>query len=75
VAAVFAIGCAVCHTLKGAGATGTIGPDLDKVRPSASTVSSIVSSGGGAMPGFLGKLSPAEIAAVARYVSSVAGRD
>jgi mono/diheme cytochrome c family protein len=74
-AAVFAsAGCSGCHTLKAAGASGTIGPDLDQVRPSASTVSSFVSSGGGTMPSFSGRLSPAEIAAVAHYVSSVAGR-
>jgi mono/diheme cytochrome c family protein len=74
-ASVFATaGCGSCHTLKAAGATGSIGPDLDQVRPGASTVRSIVQSGAGAMPSFAGKLSAAQIAAVARYVSSVAGR-
>src|SRR3954471_16276245 len=29
-------GCAGCHTLKDAGATGTVGPDLDKVVPTLS---------------------------------------
>jgi mono/diheme cytochrome c family protein len=73
--AVFAsAGCSSCHTLKAAGATGTIGPDLDQQRPSAATVAGIVRSGGGAMPSFSGKLSDAQIAAVAAYVSSVAGR-
>ncbi len=74
-AAVFAsAGCAGCHTLKAAGATGTIGPDLDQLRPSAATVSGVVRSGAGAMPSFSGKLSDAQIAAVASYVSSVAGQ-
>jgi mono/diheme cytochrome c family protein len=74
-AAVFAsAGCASCHTLKAASATGSIGPDLDQLRPSASTVSAIVQSGGGVMPSFAGKLSSAQIAAVAAYVSRVAGR-
>jgi mono/diheme cytochrome c family protein len=42
-AAVFAsAGCGSCHTLKAAGATGTIGPDLDQVQPSAATVRAIV---------------------------------
>ena len=73
--AVFAsAGCNSCHTLKAAGATGTIGPDLDQLRPSAATVAGIVRSGGGAMPSFSGKLSDAQISAVATYVSSVAGR-
>jgi mono/diheme cytochrome c family protein len=74
-AAVFAsAGCASCHALKAAGAAGTIGPNLDQVRPSASTVSTIVQSGGGSMPSFAGRLSAAQITAVAQYVSSVAGR-
>jgi mono/diheme cytochrome c family protein len=72
--AVFAsAGCGNCHTLKAAGATGSVGPDLDQLRPSAATVSQIVQSGGGAMPSFSGKLNDAEIAAVASYVSTVAG--
>jgi mono/diheme cytochrome c family protein len=73
--AVFAsAGCRGCHTLKAAGASGTVGPNLDQLRPSAATVSGIVRSGGGAMPSFSGKLRDAQIAAVATYVSTVAGR-
>jgi mono/diheme cytochrome c family protein len=67
-------GCAGCHTLKAAGAGGSIGPNLDQVRPSESAVAAIVRSGGGPMPAFAGKLSDAQITAVARYVASVAGR-
>jgi mono/diheme cytochrome c family protein len=33
-----------------------------------------VTNGGGAMPAFKGQLSPAQIDAVAKYVSSVAGK-
>jgi sulfite dehydrogenase len=65
--------CGNCHTLKAAGTSGTVGPNLDDLRPSADTVSAIVRSGGGSMPSFVSKLSDAEIAAVARYVSSNAG--
>ncbi len=73
-AAVFAsAGCSGCHTLKAAQATGSVGPNLDQVKPSASDVTQIVRSGGGSMPSFSGKLSDAEIAAVASYVSTVAG--
>jgi mono/diheme cytochrome c family protein len=73
--AVFATaGCSGCHTLKAAGASGTVGPNLDQLRPSAATVSGIVRSGGGAMPSFSRKLRDAQIAAVATYVSTVAGR-
>jgi mono/diheme cytochrome c family protein len=73
--AVFASsGCGNCHTLKDAGATGSVGPNLDDLRPDAGTVTQIVKSGGGSMPSFSGKLSDAQIAAVASYVSSVAGK-
>ena len=74
-AAVFtSAGCSGCHTLKAAGASGSVGPDLDQVRPTAAAVASIVKSGGGAMPSFTGKLNDAQIAAVAAYVSTVAGQ-
>ena len=73
--AVFAsAGCSGCHTLKAAHASGTVGPNLDQLRPSAATVSGVVRSGAGAMPPFSGKLTDAQIAAVATYVSTVAGR-
>jgi cytochrome c553 len=73
--AVFAsAGCGSCHTLKAAGASGTVGPNLDQLHPSAAAVSGIVRSGSGVMPSFSGKLSDAQIAAVASYVSTVAGR-
>jgi mono/diheme cytochrome c family protein len=67
-------GCGGCHTLKDAGSTGNVGPDLDTLEPSKSTVQHQVEVGGGAMPAFKGRLSAAEIAAVAEYVSSVAGK-
>ena len=67
-------GCASCHTLKDAGSKGTIGPNLDQLKPSESIVQHQVETGGGAMPSFKDKLSAAQIAAVAQYVSSVAGK-
>jgi mono/diheme cytochrome c family protein len=67
-------GCAGCHTLKDAGATGTVGPNLDDLKPSKATVAHQVEVGGGAMPSFKGQLSDAQIQAVAAYVSSVAGK-
>jgi mono/diheme cytochrome c family protein len=74
-AAVFAsAGCGNCHALKAAGASGSIGPNLDQLHPDAATVTAIVRSGGGPMPAFAGRLSDAQIAAVAGYVASVAGR-
>jgi cytochrome c6 len=67
-------GCTSCHTLKDAGSKGTIGPNLDQLKPSEAAVQHQVENGGGAMPSFKGRLSPAQIAAVAKYVSSVAGK-
>jgi mono/diheme cytochrome c family protein len=67
-------GCAGCHTLKAAGATGTVGPNLDQLKPPANIVQHQVEVGGGAMPAFKGQLSAAQIQAVAQYVSSVAGK-
>ena len=68
------VGCSGCHTLSAAGATGTVGPNLDQLKPSEAVVSHQVMVGGGAMPAFQGKLSPAQIQAVAQYVSSSAGK-
>jgi mono/diheme cytochrome c family protein len=67
-------GCAGCHTLKAAGATGTVGPNLDQVKPTEAKVEHQVTVGGAAMPAFKGRLTPAEIKAVAKFVSSVAGK-
>jgi mono/diheme cytochrome c family protein len=67
-------GCAGCHTLAAAGATGTTGPNLDQLKPSTAVVAHQVMVGGGGMPAFQGKLSPDQIQAVAKYVSSSAGK-
>jgi mono/diheme cytochrome c family protein len=67
-------GCAGCHTLAAAGSTGTTGPNLDQLEPDEATVAHQVMVGGGKMPAFQGKLSPAQIQAVAQYVSSSAGK-
>jgi mono/diheme cytochrome c family protein len=66
-------GCASCHTLADAGASGTVGPNLDEAKPPKSLVVDRVTNGAGVMPSFKDRLSPAEIQAVADYVSSVAG--
>jgi cbb3-type cytochrome c oxidase subunit III len=66
--------CASCHTLADAGATGTIGPNLDQLKPPFPVARNQVIHGGGAMPAFKGVLTDAQISAVARYVSSRAGK-
>jgi mono/diheme cytochrome c family protein len=66
-------GCTSCHTLKDAGATGTVGPNLDDKKPPKALVIDRVTHGKGVMPSFAAQLTAAEIAAVAAYVSAVAG--
>jgi mono/diheme cytochrome c family protein len=66
-------GCAGCHTLADAGASGTVGPNLDDESPDAEKVAKKMREGGGGMPSFAGSLSDAEIQQVAEYVASVAG--
>jgi cbb3-type cytochrome c oxidase subunit III len=66
--------CASCHTLKAAGATGTIGPNLDQLMPSFPVAQNQVIHGGGVMPAFKGVLTDAQIKAVAQYVASHAGK-
>jgi cbb3-type cytochrome c oxidase subunit III len=72
--AIFKAECSSCHTLKAAGATGTVGPNLDQLKPAEARVQRQVTNGGAIMPAFKGKLSPAQIAAVAKFVSSSAGK-
>jgi len=67
-------GCAGCHTLKDANATGNVGPNLDQLKPSQPIVQHQVEVGGGVMPAFKGKLSDAQISAVVQFVSSNAGK-
>ena len=66
-------GCASCHTLADAGASGTVGPNLDAVKPSNDKAVAQGTNGGSVMPPFKGKLSEQQIQDVAAYVSSVAG--
>ncbi len=67
-------GCTSCHTLKDAGASGTVGPNLDTAKPPKTLVIDRVTNGKGVMPSFSGQLSADQIDAVATYVSSVAGK-
>jgi mono/diheme cytochrome c family protein len=73
-ASIFKQKCASCHTLKAAASTGTIGPNLDQLKPSFQVAQNQVVHGGGAMPAFKGVLTDAQIRAVARYVSDSAGK-
>jgi glucose dehydrogenase len=71
---VFNSTCASCHTLAAAGSTGTVGPNLDQLKPTQAIVAKQVTNGGGGMPAFGSSLSKSQIASVALFVSSVAGK-
>lgn len=66
-------GCVGCHTLKDAGSSGTVGPNLDQTKPPLSKIVLRVTKGSGAMPPFKGQLSDKQIADVAAYVVKAAG--
>jgi cytochrome c6 len=59
--------CALCHTLKDAGASGAVGPSLDELKPDRERVAQALRSGIGQMPAF-SQLSAAQVEALARYV-------
>ena len=68
-----ASGCAGCHVLSAAGATGTVGPNLDQAKPTKELVVARVTAGKGAMPAFGQQLTPDQIKAVAEFVSTSTG--
>jgi mono/diheme cytochrome c family protein len=63
-------GCGGCHTLKAAGSSGTVGPNLDQLKPDAARVAHQVEVGGGPMPSFKSTLSPKQIQDVAAFVAT-----
>jgi cbb3-type cytochrome c oxidase subunit III len=66
--------CASCHTLEDARATGTVGPNLDQLKPPLAVAQKQVTNGGNVMPAFKGVLTKAQIDAVAKYVADHAGK-
>jgi cbb3-type cytochrome c oxidase subunit III len=71
---IFKENCASCHTLADADAKGTIGPNLDQLKPPRDRVERQVINGGGAMPAFKGTLTDEQIKAVSTYVAQAAGK-
>jgi mono/diheme cytochrome c family protein len=67
-------GCIGCHTLADAGATGSVGPNLDVAQPLYDKVVDRATNGLGIMPSFKDTLTEQQISDVAAYVSSVAGK-
>ena len=70
---IFLANCGGCHTLADAGTTGTLGPNLDSLKPDYQAATAQVTNGGASMPPFKGQLSTQEIANVAAYVVSATG--
>ncbi len=64
--------CGVCHTLKAADTSGSIGPNLDQLDPDTGRVETQIKQGTGAMPANL--LQGQDAQAVASYVADVAGK-
>jgi uncharacterized cupredoxin-like copper-binding protein/mono/diheme cytochrome c family protein len=68
-ASVFAsAGCASCHTLAAAHATGTAGLNLDRLAPGQALIVSTVTNGAFNMPSFGGQLTAQQINDVAAFV-------
>ena len=61
-------GCGGCHTLSAARSTGQTGPNLDQLKPGHQAVVRQVSTGGGGMPSFAGRLTKGQIDDVADFV-------
>jgi mono/diheme cytochrome c family protein len=68
----FVSGCGTCHTLSAAGTSGTVGPNLDHLKPSEQVVLHTIETGLGPMPP--GIYSGADAKAVAEYVAQNAGK-
>jgi mono/diheme cytochrome c family protein len=71
---IFSSNCASCHTLAAAGASGTIGPNLDEAKPSVDLAVDRVTNGQGVMPSFKGRLTEEQIQTVASFVAENAGQ-
>ena len=67
-------GCTSCHTLKAAGATATVGPNLDQSTLDEAGVIKQVTNGGGVMPAFKDRLTEEQIKAVAHFVVTSRGQ-
>jgi len=66
--------CGTCHTLKDAGTTANVGPNLDVMRPSREKILRSVQQGVGVMPTQKEVLKAGEMEDVASYVFEAAGR-
>jgi cytochrome c6 len=71
--ATFVSQCGSCHTLAAAQTTGTVGPNLDSLKPDYQAATAQVTNGGSVMPAFKSQLSAQQIADVSAYVVDSTG--
>lgn len=60
--------CAVCHTLKAAGAVGEVGPSMNDLKPDTARVMNAVKNGIGIMPAYP-DLTPEQLQILSDYVA------
>ncbi len=60
--------CAVCHTLKAAGAVGEVGPSMNDLKPDTARVMNAVKNGIGIMPAYP-DLTPEQLQILLDYVA------
>jgi cytochrome c6 len=65
--------CSVCHALSDAGAEGTIGPDLDELKPDAERIKKALQEGIGVMPSFADSLDDESMDAITAYILHATG--
>lgn len=70
---IFTANCSSCHTLAAAHSTGTVGPNLDQLKPDYRAATAQATNGGGVMPAFKTQLSTQQIADVAAFVVDSTG--
>lgn len=66
-------GCVGCHTLAAANSHGTVGPNLDDVKPPLSLAVARVTLGKNSMPSFKAQLTAKQIADVTAFVVKSSG--
>ena len=66
--ALFTSNCAGCHTFTAAGASGTVGPNLDQTSLTVDRIAQQIRGGGGGMPPFEGQLTDEQIQALAEFL-------
>ena len=69
----FVQSCGSCHVLADAGTSGTIGPNLDELKPPLDRAIEQITNGGGGMPAFADQLSEEQIRALAEYIVQATG--